>query len=311
MSKKVPSIVKQIQKHTLPSQEGFKTVSFSQMQTYYTCPFRWDLQYRQKVLPFENSIFLVFGTSLHELFQHYLTLMYTQSAKVADQLDAQQFLLERLSENYKTSVQESGKHYTTPQQLQEFYEDGVEIFNWFKRKRTTYFSSRGTQLVGVEIPILTPVTPQHPNILYKGFIDLVMYDESTQKFTIYDIKTSTRGWTDREKKDEVKVSQVLLYKSYFSQQFNVSEDQIDVEFFIVKRKLLDNCDFPQKRVQEFKPTQGTAKVRKATTLLQTFVEECFDSQGVPLEKAHHKNVGEYSCKFCPCLDRPDLCNKQN
>ena len=43
-----------------------------------------------------------------------------------------------------------------------------------------------------------------------------MYNENTETFTIYDIKTSTRGWGDREKKDEIKQFQILLYKIYFS-----------------------------------------------------------------------------------------------
>ncbi len=42
------------------------------------------------------------------------------------------------------------------------------------------------------------------------------------------IKTSTRGWGDKEKKDETKQFQLVLYKKYYSQQFNIPEDNIDV-----------------------------------------------------------------------------------
>jgi len=309
MAKKVPSAVKQIQNYTLMDKEDNKTVSFSQLQTYLSCPHKWDLQYRQKVLPFEQSIHTTFGTAFHELMQHYLTVMYTETAKAADQIDAREYLLERLQYNYKEGVAQNGQHYSTKQHLAEFYEDGLAIFEWFRKKRTAYFTTKGWHLVGVEIPLLTPAFEGNRNVLYKGFIDLVLYDESNDKYYIYDIKTSTRGWGDREKKDPNKVAQVLLYKKYYSQQFNVSEDQIEVEFFIVKRKLMENCDFPQKRVQLFKPTQGAAKVKAAVSLIHDFITDCFDHDGQPIDKQYTKNIGEHSCKFCPFLDNNELCRK--
>jgi hypothetical protein len=38
-------------------------------------------------------------------------------------------------------------------------------------------------------------------------------------------------------KDELKQFQLILYKKYFAQQFNIPIDDIDIEFFIVKRKV--------------------------------------------------------------------------
>ena len=48
-----------------------------------------------------------------------------------------------------------------------------------------------------------------------------------------------------------KSNQLLLYKQFYSKQFNFPIDKIDVEFFIVKRKLYENMDFPQRRIQTF------------------------------------------------------------
>lgn len=309
MAKKLPSVLQQIQKYVPLEQEEQKTVSFSQMQTYYDCPHRWDVQYRRKLVPFEQSIHTTFGTSFHELMQHYLTVMYTQSAKAADQIDATEYLLERLHHNYKEGVAQNGSHYSNKKELAEFYEDGLAIFEWFRKKRTGYFTTKGQHLVGIETPLLIPASENNPNILYKGFIDLVIYDERTEKFLIYDIKTSTRGWGDREKKNPIKIAQVLLYKRYYSKQFNVPEDSIEVEFFVVKRKLLENCDFAQKRIQSFIPAQGTAKVKNAAQLMQDFIEDCFDLQGKPLEKQYKQNFGEHSCKFCPLANNNELCPK--
>ena len=45
-----------------------------------------------------------------------------------------------------------------------------------------------------------------PETIGDNELDLVLYDEWEDKFCIYDIKTSTRGWGDWAKKDEAKQS---------------------------------------------------------------------------------------------------------
>ena len=96
--------------------------------------------------------------------------------------------------------------------MREFFDDGIAILEFIKKRRGEYFSSRGWHLVGIEIPIVIIPNKSYNNVLFNGFIDLVMYNENTESLTIYDIKTSTRGWSDREKKDENKIQQILLYQ---------------------------------------------------------------------------------------------------
>ena len=38
--------------------------------------------------------------------------------------------------------------------MREFFEDGIEILKFFKKKVGGYFSKRGTYLVGIELPII-------------------------------------------------------------------------------------------------------------------------------------------------------------
>ena len=40
-----------------------------------------------------------------------------------------------------------------------------------------------------------------------GYVDLIIYDKSTEEYTIFDIKTSTKGWSKWEKGDETKHQQ--------------------------------------------------------------------------------------------------------
>ena len=126
-------------------------------------------------------------------------------------------------------------------------------------------------------------------------------------FRSYDIKTSTRGWGDREKKDEIKQFQILLYKTYFSEQFGVPVDDISVKFFIVKRKIWEESEFPQKRIQEFIPANGKTKINKAKNALSSFIESTFNVDGSFKSTDYQATPSKNSCMFCPFKDRKDLC----
>ena len=213
-----------------------KTVSYSQYSIYKQCQYRWYLDYVKKLSPFKPSIHLIFGTAFHETLQNYLQVMFDESTDTADKIHLPTYFKTRLIELYKENSKEG--HFSTAEQLNEFYEDAVAILDFFKRKRNLYFSKKNTKLVGIEIPIMEPILEGINNVKFKGFIDLVTYDKVLKKYTIYDFKTSTRGWSDKyEKKDQTKINQILLYKRKFAEMKKVSEDDIDVQFFILRRKI--------------------------------------------------------------------------
>ena len=109
-------------------------------------------------------------------------------------------------------------------------------------------------------------------------MDLVILDEFHNTITIYDIKTSTRGWNKWMKKDENKTQQLLLYKQFYAKQYNHPIDKIEVEYFIVKRKLWEEAMFPQKRVQKFSPASGTVSMNKVDKRLDTFLDVAFEDK---------------------------------
>ena len=284
-----------------------KTVSFSQYQVYKTCPHRWYLDYVKKLQLFQPSIHLIFGTAFHETLQNYIQVMFDKSAKEADKIHLPTYFKTRLMELYKQNAV-SG-HFSTPEELSEFYEDAIAILDFFKKKRNLFFSRKNCELVGIEIPIKGNIVEGYDKIGMKGFIDLVIYNKVVDKYTIYDIKTSTRGWSDYEKKDQVKVNQILLYKKFFSILKDIPEDKIDVQFFIVRRKINENLEYAPKRVQEFIPAHGAKKVKDAFEDIQNFVKDAFTPEGDYIEKNYPKDSTK--CKFCPYIDKPDLCDKKN
>ena len=56
-----------------------KSISYSQFALWEQCPYSWKLQYVDKALPFTDNIYTLFGTSMHEVLQEYLKVMYSKS----------------------------------------------------------------------------------------------------------------------------------------------------------------------------------------------------------------------------------------
>ena len=89
--------------------------------------------------------------------------------------------------------------------------------------------------------------------------------------------------------------------------FGVSPDNINVKFFILKRKIWEESEFPQKRIQEFTPANGKTKIKKAKTALNEFIEKTFNIDGSFKTVDHPASPSKYTCSYCPFNKRKDLC----
>ena len=270
-------------------------ISYSQLSMFSECPQRWKLNYIDKLRVFETNIHLIFGTAMHEVIQTWLEVMYNDSIKNADKLNLEQRLHDKLIEGFKKAKEEEGKEPCTLEQLREFFQDGVEILDFVKKRRADYFSKRGYKLIGCEVPIDVDLKK---NVKMVGYLDLVILDEFHNTLKIYDIKTSTQGWNKWMKKDENKTQQLLLYKQFYSKQYNHPIDKIEVEYFIVKRKLWENAQFPQKRVQKFSPASGTVSMNKVAKRLDTFLDLAFDDNGEQITDNIIATPSKKACKWC-------------
>ena len=310
--RKIPQILKQIKNQPLREiNHAFqKAISYSQFSVFASCPHKWSLQYRDGKYTSESSIHMTFGTALHETLQHYITTIYEISGAEADRINLGEYFEERFRETYlKDYKSNKNLHFSTPEEMNEFFTDGIEIINFLKKKRGKYFGKKGWYLVGCELPLIVQPNPQYNNILYKGYLDVVLYHEATNKFKILDIKTSTRGWDAKTKNDELKQFQLILYKKYFAQQFNIPIDDVEIEFFIVKRKVWEQSDFPTSRIQEFKPASGKVKLSKAYNAINKFINEAFNDNGTHNTVKHPPNPSAFNCRFCVFKDNEELCNK--
>ena len=238
----------------------------------------------------------MFGQAMHETLQTYLTVMYNDTIKIADALPLDEMLLHRMKTHYIEIMEKNGGEVFCEQEdMEEFYSHGLAILDWFKKKRNMYFSKKNYELVGIEVPIEYEL----PNkIEFIGYMDVVLHDTFRDRYKIIDIKTATMGWNKYQKADKNKTDQLLLYKQFYGKQHDIPLDKIDVEYFIVKRKLYENVDFPQRRVQIFQPANGTPSINKVMNNLNQFIDESFIDGEYNLEHNYIKQPSKKNCRSC-------------
>lgn len=281
-----------------------KTVSFSQYSTYNKCEYQWYLQYVKRLASAKATINTIFGDAFHRTLQHYLTLLYNESVSKADEINLVEYFNERFREEYKKEFDKTQTHFSSADEMSDFFEDAIAILEYFKKHRKIYFLTKKVKLLGVEMPLKVELKN---NLYLKGYVDVVLYDEDEDIVTIYDVKTSGWGWGSKNKKDEIKIAQVLLYKEYFAKQYNIDIDKIEVQFFIVRRKIYKS-EYEIPRIQIFKPASGKIKRKKTMNSFNKFIDECFGADGKELEREYKKEPSKSNCQWCVFRNKKDLCD---
>lgn len=299
MSKKLPKKVQEVWNHKVEQNyQDNLHISYSKLIHYATCPKQWQALHLTEEFPVLPSIHMTFGTAIHETIQTWLNTLYNGKVKDADEMNLKVLLYENMIKAYiKDKERNNFNDFSSLEEMQTFYLDGQHILDYIKKKRRAYFTTKGVYLAGIETVLYRELQPK---VYFKGKIDLVFYDERIDRWTIVDIKTSTKGWDKYQKADDNKKAQVLLYKHYFSEQFNIPSDKIDVLYFIVKRQIPIDADFAsmQKRVQEFSPPAGPIKMKQATSLLSRFVSETIGEDGKYTQKEYKTTPSKDACRFC-------------
>ena len=280
------------------------------------CPHRWKLTYIDKISGYKQSTAALFGTVMHEVLQEYVKTIYDKSINEANQLQLEDMLKNGLKENYKKLLAESNNiHFSNQKELSEYYNDGVQILQWFKSHRADFFMKKDYELVGIEAPINIVPLETYPTIRLVGFLDLVIKNTKTGEIYIYDFKTSTNGWNKYAKNDKTKTSQLVLYKTYYAKQYNISPDDIHVEYLILKRKIDENAEYEamKKRVQRFEPSHGKVSQNYIKKEVEQFITTNFTEEGeYRLDVIHTAESGrDYSnCKYCDFDKFEEYCPKE-
>jgi hypothetical protein len=249
----------------------------------------------------------VFGSAMHETLQEYLSRCLRISKSQADKnMNTKEFLKEKMREFFLKESNDGQNPICSKEELVEFLEDGYNILDYFQKSKNfnNFFSLKDDELIAIEQPINTKILE---NVNFLGFIDFIVKNKKTGRYRITDFKTSTKGWTKYQKSDPVKNSQILLYKKFYAELLGISQDIIDVEFIILKRKLYENTDFVVPRISKHVPASGKPSVNKAWKGFSDFVESVFDVDGNYRTDVDYPKNPTKLCDWCEFKQR-GICN---
>lgn len=276
-----------------------KKVSYSQFSTFSTCQYQYKLKYIDKLGTSSGNINTIFGSSLHHTLQEYLKKVFNVSKVKADLMDLDSILLDEMKKNFTIEKEKLGGDIlpATRIEMEEFYGDGRNIIEWFKKNLTKFYSKKRYNLLGIELPLEIEI---RNGVQFIGFIDIILEDKFENKIVIVDLKTSKSGWSKWQKDDPIKKSQLLLYKKFYSDIHNISTDKIGIKYQILKRKLYENSEYPIPRVSDFIPPNGKPSVNLAYKSFVEFLDSVFDQNGEYINRDYPKSVGKH-CDWCEFL----------
>jgi hypothetical protein len=282
-------------------------VSFSQYSMWHNCPQQYKLSYIDGLSESSSNIHSVFGSAMHETLQEYLSRCLRISKSQADKgMDTKAFLKEKMREFFLKESNEGKDPICSKEELVEFLEDGNLILDYFQKSKNfnNFFSLKHDELIAIEQPINTKISE---NVNFLGFIDLVIRSKFNGKYKIIDFKTSTKGWSKYQKSDPIKNTQILLYKKFYAEMLKISEDMIEVEFIILKRKVAEVEDYTIPRISRHVPASGKPSVNKAWKGFSEFVESVFDKDGKYRMDITYPKKPSKLCGWCEFLER-GLCD---
>ena len=251
-------------------------ISFSELKTWYECPFKHKLRYLDKLKGFVGNEYTAFGNAIHDTCELLLT-------EGTDYPHA--FFLGRFD-----SI------------LGDLRKDGVPI----KENMVSSMKDQARPLVDLVLPALEDyfgeyeVVSAEENLYepianhdtkYKGFVDLVLKTPDG-KYHVIDWKSCSWGWDARKKNEKMVTYQLTYYKHFFANKHGIDSDKVRTYFALLKRTATKN------QIEIFKVTSGQRKTDNAINLLTKALYN-ISNKTHPKNKLSCRNCEFYKTEHCP------------
>lgn len=267
-------------------------ISYSKMSSYFNCPRKFYLDYVLKKAVYRDSIHTIYGTSIHETIQLIIKDMFNKELK-SESVYIDFFI------DYFNGLRGKLKSLSNLK-FNEFVSYGKSVILFFYKNKDRYYGDPMYQFRDVEFE---HEVEYKDNISITMKADVVIFDSYESKIIIDDLKISMRGWSDKQKKDEIKILQLLFYKFVllFESGFDKCND-VDVRFIVFKNIAFapKGLDIPAQRIQTIKPASGKQKMKLVKKYLDKFIDENINEQGEYIDKGieNYECFESSYCKFC-------------
>ena len=247
------------------------TYSYSKLDTFQQCPFKFKLRYIDKHYFYNDSINTEIGSAIHaceeaiaKAIQARLTINYI---KLKNDLICKMFQLKHKYPKEFVELDKADK--TFADKLYFYLETGIYRLDQFMLAHPTY------QIVGVELPFKVEYKEQY---ILSGFIDRLFYDTETKRYIVQDIKTYA---VPVEQDKLITPLQFVIYALAVEQMFKCNQSDISCQYY------LPFCDLTQDAGTKGYITRGVKKIDK---LFDQIANQEFAPNPCPLCNW---------CEFCP------------
>lgn len=292
-------------------------ISYSNIQTFSQCKFKWKLRYIDNIQIDSPAIQLIFGTAMHQTIQQFLKKYYSEytlqfirdnKSTLIDQYS--QLMIDRLTSILAEKQETNTSFNITYQVLQQHLQYAINLLTELIPHASKWFPKKNTELVAVQYELSYKL--ENSQLGFIGYIDVLIRDKKTNRYTIYDLKTSRFGWKQKQKKDEGKRLQLQLYKYFLSNKLNIDLNDIDIKFLILKKLIYQKSEFKISRLQQYIPPSSHVTIKKVVQLFNNTIRQMQDISN-DIEKQVPKTVSKL-CQYCPYMKAVNnegqlLCNR--
>jgi hypothetical protein len=248
-----------------------KHISYSEWKNWLICPHYHKLTYIDKVKQFQGNIYTAFGKALHTLCEETLTKtdQYRSQEKIITLLK-QQFVKE-----LKALPAEEQQRAANDFNLQQWVDHGIEIIPDLYKSLVQKFGKLGDDwhVLAAEEFLYEPITEfTDVEKKFKGFIDLVVHSKVDEKVHLIDWKTCSWGWRREKKSDKTLAYQLVFYKHFYAQKYDVDPKDLECHFVLLKRTAKPGNKVEFVRVTAAKK-RTTDALKSLTTALYNITNE--------------------------------------
>jgi hypothetical protein len=253
-------------------------ISFSELKVWNECPHKHKLQYIDKNKVFTSTQYTCFGIAIHETCEKSLLKEIKE---------------EQHSEYFEAKFKEElkildGQVKIDQVLINDMVEQGKAILAELYQSLNNYLE--GYEVISTEEPLFERIQNLDFEYDFKGYIDLILKTPDG-KYHIIDFKSCSWGWSQEKKTDPMINYQLIYYKMFYAQKFNIDPKMIETHFMLMKRTAKKD------RIEAFRVTSGTKKTENANILLTRATTAIKNNK-------HIKN--RLSCNGCEFY-KTDLC----
>ena len=226
-------------------------VSFSALKIWNECPYKYKLNYIDKLKEFQGNVYTAFGTAMHEICEKVILGKWENK-------DTSEKFQKSFASEYKELPQKV-KHSTNKKLLKEMFVQGTDLAPMAIPALKDFFDD--FEIISSEENLYEPIVEfKEEDYDFKGFIDLVL-KTSDGKYHIVDWKTCSWGWDQKRRTEPMTTYQLTLYKYYFCQKHDIDPKDVETYFALLKRTAKSD------KVEIFRVTSGPKKTKNALNLL--------------------------------------------